>query len=185
MWKYCDNISQLRFFIFYIISLFSHFISYIRFFFFFLLHTRLSLSHLPLLFFLFLLPSQKCSQSHSIFIFSLALALCFFFFFPSYIHVCPYLFPPFLSFSPSFKNVLASALILSFFFLQLSLSIFLFFIFYFFCLLDSETAVVFVKRVGRRGHLCNSMVRAVFSPQSLSIIWKIMSHYLFIYHPNK
>ena len=181
LWKYCGNISQLRFFIFYIISLFSHFISSMRFFFFFfLLHTRLSLSHLPPPFLSFspTFPEVFSVSFYLFFSLALALALCFLFF-SSSIHVCPYLFPPFLSFSPSFKNVLASALILSSFF---SSSLYLFF---FFCLLDSKITVVFVKRVGRRGHLCNSTVRVIFSPQSLSIIWKFMSHYLFIYHPNK
>ena len=146
---YCYNIVKILWLHFSIkIFYFLYYFSFLSFHFihtfflsFFLLHTRLSLSHLSLLFFLFLLPSQKCSQSHSIFFFFFVSSshsrslFFFFFFFPSSIHICPYLFPSFLSFSPSFKNVLASAFILSlfsFFFLQLSLSGFFFFFFFFY-----------------------------------------------------
>ena len=114
MWKYCGNISQLGFFILYIISPFSHFISSIRCF-------------------------------------------VFVFFFSSSIHVCPYLFiSPFFSF---FFSLIQE--VLSLFFFSSSVSGF----YYYYFLLDSRTAVVFVRRVGGRGHLCNFTVRAVFSPQ--------------------
>ena len=79
----------------------------------------------------------------------------FFFFFPPYTFVRISLSPPsFLSFSPSFKNVPASALILSLFSLALALCLFIY-------LLDSRTIVVFVKRVGGKGYLCNSTMRAL------------------------
>ena len=37
--------------------------------------------------------------------------------------------------------------------------------FFFFFLLNSNTAVVFVRRVGGRGHLCNFTLSTAFSPQ--------------------
>ena len=125
---YCENIvvTFLNQHFFIIILFLLSLISFNPYVFFFL-HRRLSLSlYLPLLFFLFL------PHSRSAFILSFftpALAICVFFF--SYTFVLISLSPPsFHSFSPSFKNVLASALILFFFFfLQLSLSFFFNFLF--------------------------------------------------------
>ena len=82
MWKYYDNISQLGFFILYIISHFSYFISSIRFSFFSSsfspLHVVLiSISPPPFLFFLFL-PHSRMFQHLAALIhsfFSLALTL--------------------------------------------------------------------------------------------------------------
>ena len=89
MWKYCGNISQLEFFIFYIISHFFHFISSIRFFFLlvFLLHTRCPISIPPSFIFFFSLIQEHSNTSNSrsrffffFFFFSPALSLYFFFF---------------------------------------------------------------------------------------------------------
>ena len=159
MWKYCSNISQLGFFIFYIISLFNLFITAIRFCFLFsfflcylLHHTRYLYPH-P---FFFFFSTHVPALSFSFHLLQLALSGFFFFFFSSSsIHVFPYLFiSPFFSF---FFSLIQEVLSL-FFFLQLSVSDFFF-------LLDSRTAVVFVRRVGGRGHLCNFTLRAAFSPQ--------------------
>ena len=82
--------------------------------------------------------------------------LWFFFFFPFFLHTrfslslyLPLLFFLFLPHSRSaFSLFFSPALGLWFFFL-----------------LDSRTAVVFVRRVGGRVHLCNFTLRAAFSPQ--------------------
>ena len=112
-------------------------------------HT-LSLS--PPFFFLFLHTVPALSFSLHL----LQLTLSGFFFSSSSIHVFFYLFiSPFFSF---FFSLVQEVLSL-FFFLQLSVSSFFFF------LLDSRIAVVFVRRVGGRGHLCNFTLRAAFSPQ--------------------
>ena len=95
MWKYCGNVSQLGFFILYIISPFSHFISSIRFFFFsffflvFLLHTRCHISIPPSFIFFFSLIQEHSNTSNSrsrfffffFFFFSSSLSLFFFFFY--------------------------------------------------------------------------------------------------------
>ena len=91
MWKYCGNISRLGFFILYIISPFSHFISSIHiisffsFFFFlvFFLHTHcpISIPPPPLLFSFSPSHSRTLQQlSFSLFFLQLSLSLSLFFF---------------------------------------------------------------------------------------------------------
>ena len=85
MWKYCDNISQLGFFIHYIISSFWAFISSIRFFFCsFFFSTHVVLISIPFFYFLFILHSRTFqhlfSSAHSLWFFSSALSLLSFFY---------------------------------------------------------------------------------------------------------
>ena len=142
------------------------------FFFFGLLHKRLSLSHYHFFFvssihicpYLFISPFFSFFfsliqevLSFSLFFFTSSRSLFFFSFLPPYMFVLISLSPPsFLSFSPSFKRC-SHSLSLSFF-LSLSSSPSLS-LFFFFFLLDSKIAIVFVKRVGGRGHYGKSVVR--------------------------
>ena len=104
------TISQLGFFILYIISSFSFF------FFFFFLHVCLYLFIFPFFSFFFSLIQEVLSFSF------------FFFFLPPYTFVLISLSPPsFLSFSPSFKKCFHSL-----FFYSSSRSLFFYFYFYFY-----------------------------------------------------
>ena len=124
MWKYYSNISQIGYFIIYIISLFSLFISPIRFFFFFfyLLPTLCISVPTPLLF-LFLPHSslqhsyQKILQ-HFLF-FSPIRSLWFFFFFFHTLSL--YLYPPsFICFVSLMRNSHSLALAFSLFLFSFS-----------------------------------------------------------------
>ena len=79
MLKYCSNISRLGFFILYIMSPLSHFISSIRFisfFLVFLLHTRCPISiPSPLSFIFLFLPHSRTLQQLSFSLFFLQLSL--------------------------------------------------------------------------------------------------------------
>ena len=136
MWKYYCNISQIGYFILYIISLFSLFISPIRFFFSlrYLLHTRCISIPTPFFSFFSLIQvsstptffSKKILQ-HSLF-FSLVHSLWFFFFF--FFHTLSlYLYPPsFICFLSLMRSSHSPTLSLCFF------SFFIFFIFFYFFL---------------------------------------------------
>ena len=136
MWKYCDNIFQLWFFIHYIISPFPN-LHFIHTFFF--LHTLSFLIPISLLlsypYLSYFLSSSSFSTTLILSLFSLVLSLCFFFFF--------YLTPA-LSFFLFFSLVLSLCFFVftwlqrshSFFFFSLVLSLCFFF------LLDSSAFIL-------------------------------------------
>ena len=117
-------------------------------------HTLLSLSP-PLLFLFLHTRSSKSSSTLILSFFSSARSLCFFFFFlHSRLSLSIYLPLLFFLFLPHSRSAFSL-------FFSPTLGLW----FFFFFLLDSRIAVVFVRRVGGRGHLCNFTLRAAFSPQ--------------------